>query len=82
LASGSCKGIFAVISFTRTTSVQWREEERLLTFVVVPCRSLHPSRSQIVGILMPEQKDKLAQLDEKRESRLQKRIDHLNGANS
>jgi hypothetical protein len=80
LASGSCKGIFAVISFTRTTSVQWREEERLLTFVVVPCRSLHPSRSQIVG--MPEQKDKLAQLDEKRESRLQKRIDHLDGANS
>jgi hypothetical protein len=31
---------------------------------------------------MPEQKDKLAQLDEKRESRLQKRIDHLDGANS
>jgi Spy/CpxP family protein refolding chaperone len=39
-------------------------------------------RSQIVGILTPEQKDKLAQLDQKRESRIQKRIDHLNGANS
>jgi Spy/CpxP family protein refolding chaperone len=39
-------------------------------------------RSQIVAILTPEQKDKLAQLDQKRESRLQKRIDHLNGANS
>jgi Spy/CpxP family protein refolding chaperone len=39
-------------------------------------------RSQIVGILTPEQKDKLAQLDQKRENRLQKRIDHLNGTNS
>jgi Spy/CpxP family protein refolding chaperone len=39
-------------------------------------------RSQIVAILTPEQKDKLAQLDQKRESRLQKRIDHLNGTNS
>jgi periplasmic protein CpxP/Spy len=39
-------------------------------------------RSQIVGILTPEQKQKLAQLDQKRDSRLQKRIDHLNGVNS
>jgi periplasmic protein CpxP/Spy len=39
-------------------------------------------RTQIVGILTPEQKEKLAQLDQKRESRLQKRIDRLNGANS
>jgi protein CpxP len=39
-------------------------------------------RSQIVGVLTPEQKEKLAQLDQKRDSRLQKRIDHLNGANS
>jgi protein CpxP len=39
-------------------------------------------RSQIVGILTPEQKQQLAQWDQKRESRLQKRIDHLNGVNS
>jgi Spy/CpxP family protein refolding chaperone len=39
-------------------------------------------RSQIVGVLTPEQKEKLAQLDQKRDSRLQKRIDRLNGANS
>jgi len=39
-------------------------------------------RSQIVGVLTPDQKEKLAQLDQKRDSRLQKRIDHLNGANS
>jgi periplasmic protein CpxP/Spy len=39
-------------------------------------------RSQLTGILTPEQKEKLAQLDQKRESRLQKRIDRLNGANS
>jgi Spy/CpxP family protein refolding chaperone len=39
-------------------------------------------RSQIVGILTPEQKQNLAQWDQKRESRLQKRIDHLNGVNS
>jgi len=39
-------------------------------------------RSQIVGVLTPDQKDKLAQWDQKRESRLQKRIDHLNGVNS
>ena len=39
-------------------------------------------RSQIVGVLTPDQKAKLAELDQKRESRLQKRIDHLNGVNS
>ena len=39
-------------------------------------------RSQIVSVLTPDQKDKLAQFDQKRESRLQKRIDHLNGVNS
>jgi periplasmic protein CpxP/Spy len=39
-------------------------------------------RAQIVGILTPEQKEKLAQFDQKRESRLQKRIDRLNGVNS
>jgi len=39
-------------------------------------------RSQILGVLTPEQKEKLAQLDQKRDSRLQKRIDRLNGANS
>jgi periplasmic protein CpxP/Spy len=39
-------------------------------------------RSQIVGVLTPDQKQKLAQLDQKRDSRLQKRIDRLNGVNS
>jgi periplasmic protein CpxP/Spy len=38
-------------------------------------------RSQIVSILTPEQKQQLAQWDQKREARLQKRIDRLNGAN-
>jgi protein CpxP len=39
-------------------------------------------RTQLVAILTPEQKEKLTQLDRERESRLQKRIDRLNGANS
>jgi Spy/CpxP family protein refolding chaperone len=39
-------------------------------------------RSQLVAILTPEQKEKLAQLDQKRESRFQKRLDRLNGTNS
>jgi protein CpxP len=39
-------------------------------------------RSQVVGILTPEQKQKLAQWDQKRDDRLQKRVDHLNGSNS
>jgi Spy/CpxP family protein refolding chaperone len=39
-------------------------------------------RSQIVGILTPDQKQTLVQLDQKRDSRLQKRIDRLNGVNS
>lgn len=39
-------------------------------------------RLQIVGILTPDQKQQLAQWDQKRESRLQKRIDRLNGVNS
>jgi Spy/CpxP family protein refolding chaperone len=39
-------------------------------------------RSQLVAILTPEQKEKLAQLDQKRESGFQKRLDRLNGANS
>jgi Spy/CpxP family protein refolding chaperone len=39
-------------------------------------------RSQIVTILTPEQKQQLAQWDDKRQSRLQKRIDRLNGVNS
>ena len=40
------------------------------------------ARSQIVGVLTPEQKQQLAQWDQKRQDRLQKRIDHLNGVNS
>lgn len=39
-------------------------------------------RSQLVAILTPEQKEKLAQLDQKREDRFQKRLDRLNGTNS
>jgi Spy/CpxP family protein refolding chaperone len=39
-------------------------------------------RSQLVAILTPEQKEKLAQLDQKREARFQKRLDRLNGTNS
>jgi Spy/CpxP family protein refolding chaperone len=39
-------------------------------------------RSQLIAILTPEQKDKLAQLDQKRENRFQKRLDRLNGTNS
>jgi Spy/CpxP family protein refolding chaperone len=39
-------------------------------------------RSQIASILTPEQKQQLTQWDEKRASRLQKRIDRLNGVNS
>jgi periplasmic protein CpxP/Spy len=39
-------------------------------------------RSQLVAILTPEQKEKLAQLDQKRESRFQKRLDRLNSTNS
>jgi Spy/CpxP family protein refolding chaperone len=39
-------------------------------------------RSQLVAILTPEQKEKLTQLDQKREDRFQKRLDRLNGTNS
>jgi periplasmic protein CpxP/Spy len=39
-------------------------------------------RSQLVTILTPEQKQKLAELDQKRENRFQKRLDRLNGTNS
>jgi Spy/CpxP family protein refolding chaperone len=39
-------------------------------------------RSQIVAMLTPEQNQQLAQWDDKRVSRLQKRIDRLNGVNS
>jgi Spy/CpxP family protein refolding chaperone len=39
-------------------------------------------RSEIASVLSAEQKQQLAQWDQKRESRLQKRIDRLNGANS
>jgi Spy/CpxP family protein refolding chaperone len=39
-------------------------------------------RSQLVSILTPEQKQQLTQWDQKREARLQKHIDRLNGTNS
>ena len=39
-------------------------------------------RSQIIGILTPEQKQQLAQWDQKRDDHLQKRIDRLNEVNS
>ena len=39
-------------------------------------------RSEIVTVLTPEQKQQLAQWDEKRQNRVQKRIDRLNEVNS